>query len=195
MSKTRCEHVRGPRIGEPQRRQLGGDLVEYSKFDVSKQCKDCVDLHNTWSSLDKRSSITVSVISQVLHWVGNMYREFMQLIDGAKGTFPAARNTNLPRIPATRIETQPWSLFGEESEAQLLANFAEYARQNDLQLLLWTFCNQQGDSALVCSKTMGGNTIALAIRTPGSQSDFAVARVMCNITANIGKQMQCAVDI
>ena len=44
---------------------------------------------------------------------------------------------------------------------------------------------------------MGGNTIALAIRTPGSQSDFAkeVARVMCNITANIGKQMQCAVDI
>ena len=44
---------------------------------------------------------------------------------------------------------------------------------------------------------MGGTTIALAIRTPGSQSDFAkeVARVMCNITANIGKQMQCAVDI
>ena len=22
-------------------------LVEYNKFDVSKQCKDCVDLHNT----------------------------------------------------------------------------------------------------------------------------------------------------
>ena len=98
MSQRRCEHVRGPRIGEPQRRRLGDDLVEYNKFDVSKQCKDCVDLHNTWSSLDKRSSITVSVISQ-------MYHEFMQLIDGAKGTFPAARNTNLPRIPATRIET------------------------------------------------------------------------------------------
>ena len=41
MSKRRCEHVRGPRIGEPQRRQLGDDLVEYSKFDASKQCKDC----------------------------------------------------------------------------------------------------------------------------------------------------------
>ena len=64
-----------------------------------------------------------------------MYHEFMHLIDGAKGTFPAARNTNLPRIPATRTETQPWSLFGEESEAQLLANFAEYAGQNDLQLV------------------------------------------------------------
>ena len=101
--------------------------------------------------------------------------------------FPAARN----------VETQPWSLFDEESEAQLLANFAEYAGQNDLQLLLWTFCNQKGEIALVCSKTMGGNTIALAIRTPGSQSDFAkeVARVMCSITANIGKQMLCAVDI
>ena len=40
---------------------------------------------------------------------------------------------------------------------------------------------------------------ALAIRTAGSQSDFAkeVARVMCNITANIniGRQMQCAVGI
>ena len=44
---------------------------------------------------------------------------------------------------------------------------------------------------------MGDNTIALAIRTPGSQSDFAeeVARVLCIITANIGKQMQGAVDI
>ena len=93
-----------------------------------------------------------------------MYREFMQLIDGAKGTFPAARNTNLPRIPA---KTQPWSLSDEESEAQLLANFAEYAGQNDLQLLLWTFCSQKGEIALVCSKIMGGNTIALAIRTPG----------------------------
>ena len=68
-----CEHVRGPHIGEPQRRQLGDDLVEYNKFDVSKQCKDCVDLHNTWSSLDKQSSITVSVISQVLQWIGDMY--------------------------------------------------------------------------------------------------------------------------
>ena len=79
MSK-KCEHVRGPHIGEPQRRQLGDDLVEYCEFDVSKQCKDCVDLHNTWSSLDKRS--------QVLQWIGNMYHEFMQLIDGAKGYFP-----------------------------------------------------------------------------------------------------------
>ena len=70
--------------------------------------------------------------------------------------FPA-RNTNLPRIPATRIETQLWSLFGEESEAQLLANFTEYTERNDLQLLLWTFCNRNGDIALVCSKTMGGN--------------------------------------
>ena len=43
MSKRKCEHVRGPHIGEPQRRQLGDDLVEYNKFDVSKQCKDCVD--------------------------------------------------------------------------------------------------------------------------------------------------------
>ena len=51
----KCEHVRGPHIGEPQRRQLGDDLVEYSKFDVSKQYKDCVDLHKTWASLDKRS--------------------------------------------------------------------------------------------------------------------------------------------
>ena len=91
MSKRRCEYVRGPRIGEPQRRRLGDDLVEYNKFDVSKQCKDCVDLHITWSSLDKRSSITISLISQVLQWVGNMYHEFRQLIDGAKGTFPAAR--------------------------------------------------------------------------------------------------------
>ena len=48
MSKRKCEHVRGPHIGEPQRRQLGDDLVEYNKFDVSKQCKDCVDLHSTW---------------------------------------------------------------------------------------------------------------------------------------------------
>ena len=93
-------------------------------------------------------------------------------------------------------QTQPWSLSDEESEAQLLA-FAEYVRQNDPQLLLWSFCGQKGEIALVCSKIMGGNTIALAIRTPGSQSDFAkeVARVMCNITANIGKQTQCDVDI
>ena len=96
-----------------------------------------------------------------------MYHEFMQLIEGAKGAFPAARNTNLPCIPATRIETKPWSLFGEESEAQLLARFTEYAERDDLQLLLWTFCNQNGDIALVCSKTMGGNTVALAIRPPG----------------------------
>ena len=53
---NKCEHVRGPHIGEPQRRQLGDDLVEYSKFDVSKQYKDCVDLHKTlrWTS-DHRS--------------------------------------------------------------------------------------------------------------------------------------------
>ena len=59
------------------------------------------------------------------------------------------------------------------------------------------YSGRSGDIALVCSKTMGGNTIALAIRTPGSQGDFAkeVARIMCNVTANIGKQMQCAVDI
>ena len=109
----------------------------------------------------------------------------MQLIEGAKGAFPAARNTNLPCIPATRIETKPWSLFGEESEAQLLANFTEYTERNDLQLLLWTFCNQKGEIALVCSKTMGGNTGALAIRTPGPQDDFAkeVARVMSNVAA------------
>ena len=53
----------------------------------------------------------------------------MQLIEGAKGAFPAARNTNLPCIPATRIGTKPWSLFGEESEAQLLARFTEYAER------------------------------------------------------------------
>ena len=87
-----------PHIGEPQRRQLGDDLVEYSKFDVSKQYKDCVDLHKTRASLDKRSSITVTIISQVLQWIGNMFHEFMQLIEGAKGAFPAARNTNLPCI-------------------------------------------------------------------------------------------------
>ena len=63
-----------------------------------------------------------------------MYHEF----EGAKGAFPAAGNTNLPCIPATRIGTKPWSLFGEESEAQLLANFTEYAERDDLQLLLWT---------------------------------------------------------
>ena len=63
---SKCEHVRGPHIGEPQRRHLGDDLVEYSKFDVSKQYKDCVDLHKTRASLDKRSSITVAIISQVL---------------------------------------------------------------------------------------------------------------------------------
>ena len=34
MSKRKCEHVRGPHSGEPQRRQHGDDLVEYSKFDV-----------------------------------------------------------------------------------------------------------------------------------------------------------------
>ena len=131
------------------------DLVEYNKFDVSKQCKDCVDLHNTWSSLDKQSSITVSVISQVLQWIRNMYHEFMQLIEGAKGAFPAARNINLPCIPATHIETKPWSLFGKESEAQLLASFTEHTERDDLQVLLWTFYNQNGDIALVCSKTMG----------------------------------------
>ena len=125
-----------------------------------------------------------------------MYHEFMQLIDGAKGALPAARNTNLPCIPATRIETKPWSLFGDESEAQLLANFTEYAERNGLQLLLWTFCNQKGDVALVCSKTMGGNTVALAIRTPGPQDDAKeVARIMSNIAASNGKRMQCAVDI
>ena len=103
-----------------------------------------------------------------------MYHDFMQLIEGAKGAFPAARNTNLPCIPATHIETKPWSLFGEESEAQLL--------------LLWTFCNQNGDIALVCSKTMGGNTVALAIRTPGPQDDFAkeVARIMSNVATSNG---------
>ena len=78
----------------------------------------------------------------------------------------------------------------------MLARFTEYAERNDLQLLLWTFCNQNGDIALVCSKTMEA-TIALAIGTPGLQSDFAkeVARIMCNVAANIGKQIQCAVDI
>ena len=121
-----------------------------------------------------------------------MYHEFMQLIEGAKGAFPAARNTNLPCIPATRIETKPWSLFGEESEAQLLlVNFTEYAERNDVQLLLWTLCNQNGDIALVCSKTMGGNTVALAIRTPGSQDDFAkeVGRIMSNVAASNGTRM------
>ena len=52
---SKCEHVRGPHIGEPQRRQLGDDLVEYNKFDVSRQCKDCVHLHKTRASLNKRS--------------------------------------------------------------------------------------------------------------------------------------------
>ena len=63
---SKCEHVRGPHIGEPQRRHLGDDLVEYSKFDVSIQYKDCVDLHKTRASLHKRSSIAVAIISQVL---------------------------------------------------------------------------------------------------------------------------------
>ena len=102
-----------------------------------------------------------------------MYHEFMQLIEGAKGAFPAARNTNLPCIPATHIETKPWSLFSKESEAQLLASCTEHTERDDLQVLLWTFYNQNGDIALVCSKTMGGNNVALAIRTPGSQDDFA----------------------
>ena len=121
----------------------------------------------------------------------------MQLIEGAKGAFPAARNTNLPCIPATRIGTNPWSLFGKESEAQMLASFTEYTERDDLQLLLWTFCNQNGDIALVCSKTMGGNTVALAIRTPGPQDDFAkkVARIMSNVATSNGKRMQCTVDI
>ena len=88
-----------------------------------------MDLHKTWSSLDKQSSITETVISQVLQWIGNMNHELMQLNEGAKGEFPAARNTNVPSIPATRIGTKPWSLFGEESEAQLLANFTEYAAE------------------------------------------------------------------
>ena len=105
MSKRKCEHVRGPHIGEPQRRQLGDDLAEYSKFDVSKQCKDCVDLHKTWASLDKQTSITVTVISQVLQWIGNMYHEFMQLIEGAKGAIPAARNTTLHPSHSYRDQT------------------------------------------------------------------------------------------
>ena len=62
---SKCEHVRGPHIGEPQRRQLGDDLVEYCKFDV-RNSVHCVDLHNAWSSLDKRSSIIITIISQVL---------------------------------------------------------------------------------------------------------------------------------
>ena len=79
----------------------------------------------------------------------------------------------------------------------MLASFTEYTERDDLQLLLWTFCNQNGDIALVCSKTMGGNTVALAIRTPGPQDDFAkeVARIMSNVAASNGKRMQCTVDI
>ena len=40
-------------------------------------------------------------------------------------------------------------------------------------------------------------TIALAIGTPGSQSDFAkeVARIMGNVAASNSKRMQCTVDI
>ena len=43
---------------------------------------------------------------------------------------------------------------------------------------------------------MGGNTVALAIRTPGPQDDFAkeVARIMSNLATSNGKRMQCAVD-
>ena len=76
----------------------------------------------------------------------------------------------------------------------MLASFTEYTERDDLQLLLWTFCNQNGDIALVCSKTMGGNTVALAIRTPGPQMIFAkeVARIMSNVAASNGKRMQCA---
>ena len=79
----------------------------------------------------------------------------------------------------------------------MLASFTEYTERDDLQLLLWTFCNQKGDIALVCSKTMGGNTVALAIRTPGPQDDFAkeVARVISNVATSNGKRMQCTVDI
>ena len=44
-----------------------------------------------------------------------------------------ARNTNLPCIPATRIETKPWSLIGEESEAQLRARFTEYSNGKRMQ--------------------------------------------------------------
>ena len=124
-----------------------------------------------------------------------MYHEFMQLIEGAKGAFPAARNTNLPCIPATRTETKPWSLVGEESEAQLLANFTEYTERDDLQLLLWTFCNQNGDIALVALRLW--EATLLHSRLGGPQDDFAkeVARIMSNIAASIGKRMQCAVDI
>ena len=77
MSKRRCDHVRAPHIGELQGQQLGDELVEYSKFDVSKQRKDCVDPHKTWASLDKQSSITATVISQVLQWIENMYHELI----------------------------------------------------------------------------------------------------------------------
>ena len=44
---------------------------------------------------------------------------------------------------------------------------------------------------------MGGNTVALAIRTPGPQDDFAkkVARMMSNVATSNGKRMQCTVDI
>ena len=36
---SKCEHVRGPHISEPQRRRLGDDLVEYNKFDVQNSVK------------------------------------------------------------------------------------------------------------------------------------------------------------
>ena len=44
---------------------------------------------------------------------------------------------------------------------------------------------------------MGGNTVALAIRTPGPQDDFAkeVARIMSKVATSNGKRMQCTVDI
>ena len=57
MSKRKCEHVRGPHIGEPQRRQLGDDEVEYSKLtfrNSTKTVSTCTKRGLRWTS-DHRS--------------------------------------------------------------------------------------------------------------------------------------------
>ena len=107
-----------------------------------------------------------------------MYHEFMQLIEGAKGAFPAARNTNLPCIPATRFETKPWSLLDKESEAQLLASFTEYTERNDLQLLLWTSATRKEISLRQWEATIA---LAIGSRSHYVQTSLPTLASRCNV--------------
>ena len=75
MSKRRCEHVRGPHIGEPQRRQLGDDLVEYNKFDVSKQCK---------------AVLTYTI--RGLHWISNHQSRYPSSLRSCSGSETCTMN-------------------------------------------------------------------------------------------------------